>query len=91
MLFRSTLGVARISLSQYRRILFHLIVLIHNPPIHGKNQKKGSFSLDNFGNEKKQEGFDASRFLNPRQALYKRVRCSGLNNEHIHENKVGVF
>ena len=38
--------------------------------------EKGSFSLIKFGNEKKHEGFDASRFLNPRRALYKRVGCS---------------
>ena len=46
--------------------------------------KKGSFSLGDFGNERKREGFDASRFLNPRRALYKQVGCSGLCNERIH-------
>ena len=33
--------------------------------------EKGSFSLGNFGNERKREGFDVSYFLNPRRALYK--------------------
>ena len=44
---------------------------------------KGSFSLGDFDNKKKWEGFDASRFLNPTRALYKRVGYSGLCNEHI--------
>ena len=39
--------------------------------------KKGNFSLGEFHNERKQEGFDASYFLNPRRALYKRAGCSG--------------
>ena len=41
--------------------------------IYMEGTEKGSFSLGKFGNERKQEGFDASRFLNPREALYKRV------------------
>ena len=41
--------------------------------------EKRSFSLGEFGNERKWEGFSASHFLNPRQALYKQVGCSGLD------------
>ena len=39
--------------------------------------EKESFSLGKFDNERKREGFDTYRFLNPSQALYKRVECSG--------------
>ena len=59
--------------------------------IYMEGTKKGSLSLGDFRNERKQEGFDASHFLNPRQTLYKQVGSSGLNNEHIHENRVSIF
>ena len=52
--------------------------------VYIERTEKGSFSLSEFGNERKREGFDASRFLNPRQTLYKRVGCSGLHT-HIDE------
>ena len=51
--------------------------------IYMEGTEKERFSLGKFGNESKQEGFDASRFLNTRRALYKRVGCSGLKNEHF--------
>ena len=62
--------------------------------VYMERTEKGSFSLSNFGNERKREGFDASYFLNPRRALYKRVGCSGLCNErntHEYRKRIGVF
>ena len=52
--------------------------------VYMERTEKRSFSLSDFGNEGKREGFDAFYFLNPRRALYKRVGFLGLRNEHIH-------
>ena len=52
--------------------------------IYIEGTEKESFSLGKFGNERKREGFDAFRFLNPRRALCKRVGCSGFERTNIH-------
>ena len=46
--------------------------------VYMERTEKRSFCLGDFDYDRKREGFDASRFLNPRRALYKRVECSRL-------------
>ena len=49
--------------------------------VYVETTEKGGSFLDDFGNRRKREGFDASRFINLRQALYKKVKCSGFDDE----------
>ena len=59
--------------------------------VYIERTEKESFSLDDFRNKKKRDGFDASHFLNPRRALYKWVGCSGMCNEKIHVKTYSVL
>ena len=54
--------------------------------VYMERTEKGSFSLGDFGNERKREGFDASHFLNPRRALLNRLGAQDCVT-HVYTNR----